>query len=84
MQPDGGVKWKTLGLGEVVDANRMATTRYKLDFKKDKTNEVICESTLSSEPLDEFRKVGACTTSVDCHNCLILTAAGDCCPCTCM
>lgn len=31
-QPKDGVKYKTLGMGEVVDANRMARTQYALNF----------------------------------------------------
>lgn len=56
-KPSGGVKWKTLGMGEVVDANRMASTPYLLNFNKERTNELVCEKQLSSEELQKFRKV---------------------------
>lgn len=55
--PEGGVKYKTLGMGEVVDANRMASTPYMLNFNTDRTNAVICETPLSQDNLVKFRKV---------------------------
>ncbi|MEW5306091.1 MAG: hypothetical protein WDW36_008585 [Sanguina aurantia] len=54
--PEGGVKYKTLGMGEVVDANRMASTPYMLNFNSDRTNAVICETPLSQDNLVKFRK----------------------------
>lgn len=57
--PEGGVKYKTLGMGEVVDANRMASTPYMLNFNTDRTNAVICETPLSQDNLVKFRKVTA-------------------------
>eukprot|EP00197_Chlamydomonas_leiostraca_P002553 CAMPEP_0202857270 /NCGR_PEP_ID=MMETSP1391-20130828/278_1 /ASSEMBLY_ACC=CAM_ASM_000867 /TAXON_ID=1034604 /ORGANISM="Chlamydomonas leiostraca, Strain SAG 11-49" /LENGTH=606 /DNA_ID=CAMNT_0049536053 /DNA_START=73 /DNA_END=1893 /DNA_ORIENTATION=+ len=54
-QPSGGIKWKTLGLGEVVEANRMASTSYKLNFKVDRKEEVVCSKTLSQDDLKKFR-----------------------------
>mmetsp|Transcript_15064 Transcript_15064/g.40711 ORF Transcript_15064/g.40711 Transcript_15064/m.40711 type:complete len:621 (+) Transcript_15064:197-2059(+) len=55
-QPPEGVKWKTLGLGELVDANRMATTPFKLNFKEDLNNEIACEKKLGAEQQLKFRK----------------------------
>ncbi len=57
-KPKDGVKWKTLGMGEVVDANRMASTPYQLSFRTDRKDEVVCEKTLSQDDLSVFRKVG--------------------------
>lgn len=51
-----GVKWKSLHLGEVVDANRMASTPYLLNFLTDRL-ETVCEKTLSDADLKSFRKV---------------------------
>lgn len=56
-KPKAGVRYKTLGMGEVVDANRMATTPYQLNFKTDRKDEVICEKTLSDDDMAKFRKV---------------------------
>lgn len=53
------MKWKTLGLGEIVDANRMASTAFKLDFKMDVENEVVCVKKLTQEEQLKFRKVSA-------------------------
>eukprot|EP00798_Chlamydomonas_sp_ICE-L_P020329 gene20329-27089_t len=55
-QPKEGVKWKTLHLGEVVDANRMASTPYTLNFKEDKTDLEVCTLALGSAELSKFRK----------------------------
>jgi hypothetical protein len=52
------VKWKTLGIGEVVDANRMASTEYKLNFRTDRKNQEICSKTLTAGDLGKFRQVG--------------------------
>jgi hypothetical protein len=57
-KPKGGVKWKTLGMGEVVDANRMATTPYDLSFRVDRKDDIVCEKTLSQDDIVNFRKVG--------------------------
>lgn len=57
-KPKAGVRYKTLGMGEVVDANRMATTPYQLAFRTDRKDEVICEKTLSDDDMVKFRKVG--------------------------
>jgi hypothetical protein len=45
-----------LGIGEVVDANRMASTEYKLSFRTDRKGEVICSKTLTSDNLSKFRQ----------------------------
>jgi hypothetical protein len=46
-------------MGEVVDANRMATTPYQLNFRTDRKDQVICEKTLSDDDMAKFRKVSA-------------------------
>lgn len=55
-KPKEGIKWKTLGMGEVVDANRMATTPYDLAFRVERDNEEICEKDLTVEELEKFRR----------------------------
>ncbi|KAG1664039.1 hypothetical protein FOA52_010458 [Chlamydomonas sp. UWO 241] len=61
-QAPEGVKWKTLHLGEVVDANRMASTPYVLTFTEHRLNavrspvETVCTKTLSNTELEDFRK----------------------------
>mmetsp|Transcript_13838 Transcript_13838/g.29854 ORF Transcript_13838/g.29854 Transcript_13838/m.29854 type:complete len:608 (+) Transcript_13838:164-1987(+) len=55
-QPKEGVKWKTLQLGEVVDANRMASTPYLLNFKADRKDELVCEKALTNDELAKFRE----------------------------
>lgn len=55
-QPTDGVKEKTLGMGEVVEGNRMASTPYDLSFRVDRQSEVTCEKSLSKEELEKFRK----------------------------
>lgn len=57
-KPKDGVKYKTLGMGEVVDANRMATTPYDLSFRKERTNQEVCTTKLGAEELKKFRRVG--------------------------
>lgn len=54
-KPVNGVKWKTLGMGEVVDANRMASTPYDLSFRADRPDTVVCKKALSEEEAGRFR-----------------------------
>lgn len=42
---------------QVVDANRMATTPYDLNFMIDRKEEKVCEKTLTDEDMVKFRKV---------------------------
>jgi hypothetical protein len=56
-KPGGGVKYKTLRMGEVVDANRMATTPFNLSFKVDRPHEVVCEKSFSGKDMEKFRRV---------------------------
>ncbi len=58
-KPKAGVRYKTLGMGEVVDANRMATTPYQLNFRTDRKDQVICEKALSDDDMAKFRKVSS-------------------------
>ncbi len=57
-----GVRWKTLQLGEVVDANRMASTPYMLNFMTDR-QETVCEKALTPAELATFRKVKSSSSS---------------------
>jgi hypothetical protein len=42
---------------QVVDANRMATTPYQLNFMVDRKDEKTCEKTLTDEDMIKFRRV---------------------------
>ncbi|GMH35994.1 hypothetical protein BSKO_03862 [Bryopsis sp. KO-2023] len=55
-QTKNGLKYKILGMGEVMDANRMAQTPYVLAFKKDITRDVVCSPEFGPEEIKEFRK----------------------------
>eukprot|EP01024_Parvocaulis_polyphysoides_P054899 TRINITY_DN5570_c0_g1_i4.p1 TRINITY_DN5570_c0_g1~~TRINITY_DN5570_c0_g1_i4.p1 ORF type:complete len:602 (+),score=51.23 TRINITY_DN5570_c0_g1_i4:165-1970(+) len=55
-KPSDGIKYKTLGLGEVVDANRLANTPYELNFKTDYNKKVLCSPTLSKEEIEALRR----------------------------
>eukprot|EP00775_Hariotina_reticulata_P009632 gene9632-9792_t len=55
-KPKDGVRYKTLGMGEVVDANRMATTSYALNFRVNRKEEHICDVTLTDDDMMKFRK----------------------------
>lgn len=59
LQPPDGVKWKALGLGELVDANRMSSTPFKLDFKENVHNAEVCSKQLNIEEMLRFRRVSA-------------------------
>lgn len=56
-QPKEGIKHKILGMGEVVDANRMASTPYALNFRTERKAEEVCTVQLDEEKLDKFRRV---------------------------
>lgn len=51
------MKWKALQLGEVVDANRMASTPYLLNFRTERKDEAVCTKPLTNDELATFRKV---------------------------
>eukprot|EP00882_Tetradesmus_deserticola_P008078 GHRQ01008508.1.p1 GENE.GHRQ01008508.1~~GHRQ01008508.1.p1 ORF type:complete len:612 (+),score=239.25 GHRQ01008508.1:279-2114(+) len=55
-KPKDGVRYKTLGMGEVVDANRMVTTPYQLNFLVERKGEKTCEKTLTDEDMSKFRR----------------------------
>lgn len=55
-QPKDGIKHKILGMGEVVDANRMASTPYQLNFRTEHKGQEVCVVQLDSEKLKEFRR----------------------------
>ena len=60
-----GVRWKTLHLGEVVDANRMASTPYLLNFMENK-QETVCEKALTNDELSKFRQAVKVRSSDQC------------------
>ncbi|KAL4853449.1 Transmembrane 9 superfamily member 3 [Chlorella vulgaris] len=53
--PKEGKEYKPEGLGEVLEGDRLVSTPYKLLFKEDKENEVLCTQVLDSDDLDQLR-----------------------------
>lgn len=62
-------------MGEVVDANRMATTPYDLSFRVDRKDDIVCEKTLSQDDIVNFRKVGPLPSSLAGHSRLLVDQA---------
>lgn len=56
-QPSTGLNFKILGFGEVMDANRMAQTLYRVPFLVEKTEEHICSKRFEEDELAELRNV---------------------------
>ncbi|GFR44323.1 hypothetical protein Agub_g5536 [Astrephomene gubernaculifera] len=54
-QPTDGKEYKTEYLGEVLEGDRLVTTPYKLQFRVDVENAVLCNKSLSGEDLKKFR-----------------------------
>jgi len=46
-----------MALLQVVDANRMATTSYALNFRVNRKEEHVCEVTLTDDDMMKFRRV---------------------------
>jgi hypothetical protein len=44
-------------MGEVVDANRMASTNFKIDFLITRKDEIVCDKKLSVDEMRKFRLV---------------------------
>eukprot|EP00201_Polytomella_parva_P023845 CAMPEP_0175043006 /NCGR_PEP_ID=MMETSP0052_2-20121109/2911_1 /TAXON_ID=51329 ORGANISM="Polytomella parva, Strain SAG 63-3" /NCGR_SAMPLE_ID=MMETSP0052_2 /ASSEMBLY_ACC=CAM_ASM_000194 /LENGTH=220 /DNA_ID=CAMNT_0016305945 /DNA_START=253 /DNA_END=912 /DNA_ORIENTATION=- len=55
-KPKDGVKEKKLGMGEVVDANRMYNTPYAIPFAIDVKQKKTCTMKLDDDELTKFRK----------------------------
>eukprot|EP01025_Chloroclados_australasicus_P021661 TRINITY_DN2271_c0_g1_i1.p1 TRINITY_DN2271_c0_g1~~TRINITY_DN2271_c0_g1_i1.p1 ORF type:complete len:602 (-),score=61.60 TRINITY_DN2271_c0_g1_i1:553-2358(-) len=55
-KPTNGIQYKALGLGEVVDANRLASTPYELNFRVDYDNKVLCNPSLNREEVEQLRR----------------------------
>ena len=49
-------EYKTEGLGEVLEGDRLVTTPYDIRFRVDKENELLCSRQLNDRDLAKFRK----------------------------
>jgi hypothetical protein len=54
-QPTDGKEYKTEFLGEVLEGDRLVTTPYKIQYRKDVENAVLCKKSLTGEDLKKFR-----------------------------
>lgn len=54
--PEGGKEYKTEGLGEVLEGDRLVNTPYSIKFRVDKENEILCSRELTAKDLKKFRK----------------------------
>ena len=54
--PKEGKEYKTEGLGEVLEGDRLVTTPYSIKFRVDKENEILCSRELTAKDLKKFRK----------------------------
>ena len=50
------IKHKSLTLGEVLDGDRMAYSMYKIQFRKDETNVLLCEMDLKEKELIQLQE----------------------------
>lgn len=55
-QPADGKEYKTEGLGEVLEGDRLVTTPYKIQFRTNVENQVLCTKSLKEEDLKRFRQ----------------------------
>mmetsp|Transcript_34148 Transcript_34148/g.61574 ORF Transcript_34148/g.61574 Transcript_34148/m.61574 type:complete len:611 (-) Transcript_34148:17-1849(-) len=54
-QPPNGKQYKLEYLGEVLEGDRLVSTPYKLDFRRDVDHEVLCSKKLKDKDLNTFR-----------------------------
>lgn len=54
--PKEGKEYKTEGLGEVLEGDRLVSTPYSIKFRVDKENEILCSRELTAKDLKKFRK----------------------------
>lgn len=54
-QPEGGKEYKLEDLGEVLEGDRLVTTPYKIKFRVDIDNKVLCKKKLYQKDLAAFR-----------------------------
>lgn len=54
--PKEGKEYKTEGLGEVLEGDRLVNTPYSIKFRVDKENEILCSRELTEKDLKKFRK----------------------------
>lgn len=55
-QPEGGKTYKLEDLGEVLEGDRLVSTPYKITFRADIENKVLCKKKLSDKELGSFRE----------------------------
>ncbi len=53
--PKGEKEYKGLGLGEVLEGDRLVNTPYNIRYRDDKENEVLCSKALGQKDLEVFR-----------------------------
>lgn len=53
--PKEGKEYKTEDLGEVLEGDRLVTTPYRVKFRTDVENEVLCPKALGIKDLQKFR-----------------------------
>ena len=54
--PKEGKEYKTEGLGEVLEGDRLVNTPFSIRFRVDKENEILCSRELTESDLKKFRK----------------------------
>ena len=54
--PKEGKEYKTEDLGEVLEGDRLVNTPYRLAFRTDVDNQVLCQKTLNDKDLQKFRE----------------------------
>ncbi len=82
--PKEGKEYKTEGLGEVLEGDRLVNTPFSIRFRVDKENEILCSRELTESDLKKFRKavkkdyyfqVYAAAAPDQCHSVLTRTAS---------
>ena len=54
--PKEGKEYKTEGLGEVLEGDRLVNTPFSIRFRVDKENEILCSRELTESDLKKFRQ----------------------------
>jgi Endomembrane protein 70 len=53
------LEYKTEGLGEVLEGDRLVNTPYNIPFRVDKYDEVLCSRSLNADDLQKLRNAAA-------------------------
>jgi hypothetical protein len=56
---DKPLEYKTEGLGEVLEGDRLVNTPYNIQFRVDKSDELLCSQSLNSGDLQKLRNAVA-------------------------